>query len=88
MLAADVQVEVLAVGRLRCIDVIRAEATETTEMGGAVHERHERMRVPAHRAHTAGHAHELDLSFRIATATVIEGVLFMTLSTTQAIPAP
>jgi hypothetical protein len=63
MLAADVQVEVLAVGRLRCIDVIRAEAAETTEVRGTVHERHERVRVPAHRAHTAGHAQELGLSF-------------------------
>jgi hypothetical protein len=60
----------------RCIDVIWAKTTKTTMIRGAVLAHSGSVRVPAYRTCTTGNLRKQNLSLRITTETVIEGVVF------------
>ena len=75
-----VQVQTVARLRLRHAALVEADA----EVRGTVHEHHERMRVPAHAADAAGHAHELQLVVCAAPAVVREDVVALGLLVAQA----
>jgi hypothetical protein len=76
-------VQVAAVFRLRLVYYFLVE-TLATKMRGAMHELHERMRVPAHGSHTTRSPHKLHLFIRVAVAVVLEDVTSMRLLAAQA----
>jgi hypothetical protein len=79
-----VAVQVAAVIRLRLVDSFLVETALATKMRGAMHELHERMRVPAHGSHTTRSPHKLHFFIRVAVAVVLEDVTSMRLLAAQA----
>ena len=72
MRAENVLVQVLAVAQLRLGNAGLVESS--TKVCGAVHQLHQRMGAPAHRAHAASDPHELRLLHRLALMIVLEDV--------------
>ena len=72
MRAENMLVQVLAVAQLRLGDAGLVESS--SKVRGAVHQLHQRVGAPAHRAHAASNPHELHLLDRLAPITVLEDV--------------
>lgn len=80
--AQGVLLHVVTVARLRPRHLVLIESN--AEMRGAVHESHERVRIPAHASHAAGDAHELYLIISAAPAVVRKDVVILGLRAAHA----